>query len=318
MGLVVICVCVYFVKRCMFPASPQRYNGSGGIARTDLFQTVSKAPYTPSMLLPIGITPAAPGQPVVIAHSQQDEIPMKDLVEAVQTIENNGYAVGYVMLDLDTGRSMSYNADSLFYSASSIKGPYVTSIVQDSLKSSVRREETRISNILEYSDNDTYFTFRSTYGNEPFKKFVVQSGADQLPGVAANDEISDADEQLSSHDITDNMFEFYTPNQLAALWSESYKFLSSDKPGAHWLAHEFEEPETSVIHPASAAVGTSWSKAGWYPAGDPGYATTVDAGVVRTPDSGSFIVVAMTTAPEDFDALATVVNPLITMHTGLK
>ena len=292
------------------------YAGTGGIENTELFDVAAEASFAPSLLFPSELVPSNPDWPQVSGAQKPSRSVMGELIEATRAIEDEGYEVGYALLDLDTGATVTYNADTAFYSASSIKGPYVTSVVEYELGDAVKSDASRISAILEYSDNAAYSTLRDAYGNTPFAKLVEATGAASLPSHGATDAVDAAAQIQSGASIADNKYEFFTPNQMLALWKGCYEYLSGGSAGAEWLASEFEKPETSAIRVTAGSLGTTWSKAGWYPDEESGYGTTVDAGAVRTGD-GDFLIVVMTTMPEDFTTMETIVSPLITLRASL-
>lgn len=306
-----------FAFRSCFTASPIKpVGGTGGIPTSLLFDDTPEDSYPASVLLPAEFAPMNQQLPTVKGTSQQESALMEELVNATRAIENEGYEVGYVLLDVDTGITVSYGANATFYAASSIKGPYVTSVGKYELGDSIASESNLISRILENSDNAAYYSLRNKYGNAAFKRLVEQSGAEQLPAVAATDEMSQTAAYLSGESLSDDFFEFLTPNQMLALWKVCYDYLSSDDPGAAWLASEFELPKTSAIRVSASAFGTTWTKAGWYPGNSSSYGTTVDAGVVRS-DGDDFILAVMTTKPQDFAALESIVSPLVILGMAL-
>lgn len=317
-GGVCAIVAISLLVRCiLWPAPAKAYNGSGGIGGMPLFSDAGDAVFATSILLPDELTPITPGTPTISGTSRNGGSALQELTDATHAIEQAGFAVGYAMLDLATGVTVSYNADAQFYSASSIKGPYVTSVVQYELGDSAQTSEgNRISAIIESSDNAAYSNLRDVYGNSSFAKLVDASGAAGMPAHGATKAVSKAAASQSGEGIADNKYEFFTPNQMLALWRQSYQFLSSGEPGADWLAGVFQAPETSAIRVTAGTLGTTWSKAGWYPAGSAGYATTVDAGVVRT-SSGDVVLAIMTTEPENFAAVESVLSPLLALRATL-
>ena len=311
-------VAISLLVRCiLWPAPAKAFNGTGGIDGSPLFSGAEGSVFAASLVLPSELTPIAPGTPAITGTNANGGSALQELTDATHAIEQAGFAVGYAMLDLATGVSVSYNADAQFYSASSIKGPYVTSVVQYELGASAQSSEgNRISAIIESSDNAAYSNMRDAYGNSSFAKLVDASGAAGMPAHGSTTAVSKAAASQSGESIADNKYEFLTPNQMLALWRQSYQFLSSDEPGASWLASVFETPETSAIRVTAGTLGTTWSKAGWYPAGSAGYSTTVDAGVVRT-SSGDVLIAIMTTEPENFAAVESVLSPLLTLRASL-
>ena len=271
--------------------------------------------YAAELILPEKLAPIV-GDPVKVDGATATLGQLSPLTNAVRTIEADGHEVGFVMLDVSTGVTVSYHPDRSFFSASSIKGPYVTSVVRYVLGDAAQGDG-RIDNILRYSDNDSYVSLRNQYGDDPMRTLVEASGAEQLPSTGITDEVEAAAIPQSADSIADNNYEFVTPNQMVALWGQCREFLTSGEPGADWLAGEFETPEVSSLVHLGGAYGTTWGKAGWYPDEAPGYATTVDAGVVRTA-SGDVIIAVMTTAPEDFSATGSIITPLLQLHEELS
>ncbi len=254
---------------------------------------------------------------ISIAGATVDENKLRPLLDAIAAVEGQGYSVGFTLVDVTNGISISYNADSAFYSASSIKGPYVAALGKYELGEDVTRESSRIASTLEWSDNEAYAGLRASYGNGCMEQLVAESGAEELSSTGVNDEVESARQVQSADSLSDNNYEFVTPNQLAALWGVVDGYLGSDEPGAEFLASEFAQPETSGLKYVGRAYGTTWSKAGWFydDSGD-AYQTTVDAGVVRE-QTGDVVVAVMLNKSADFAALDSIALPLLQLHTEL-
>ncbi len=315
-GAAALVLVIVVVSSIVAPHPAKARGGAAGIGGTPLYGVTATA-YAPDLLFPAQIAPEDTSLPVIGgssgAVSASTAAALDQLAHATQAIEDAGFEVGYALLDVSTGVTVSYNADAAFYSASSIKGPYVTSLVEYDLGASVTSEATRISAILQYSDNDAYTSLRKTYGTSTFAQMAQVSGAESLPSYGATETIEAEAQKQRAGGLSDDWYEFYTPNQLLALWKQSYDFLTSGADGADWLARAFSSPETSAIHEAAGGLGTTWSKAGWYPGSDSAYGTTVDAGVIRT-NSGDVVVALMTNAPEDFAKLESLVAPLLSVR----
>lgn len=268
-----------------------------------------------NLLFPYKLAPARPGKSTITGTRRDAGRAADELSAITRDIESAGYEVGYMMLDINTGITVSYNADKAFYSASSIKGPYVVSLVEYELGSSYASESTRIANILEYSDNDAYTSLRGAYGNSCFATLAEASGATAMATTSATENVATSSQGLTS-DITDEYYEFVSANQMVALWRACYTYLTSNSEGAAWLGELLETPEDSAIRYTASTLGTTWSKAGWYPGEDSGFGTAVDAGIVRT-SSGDVVICVMTTDPEDFGTLESIVGPLLTVRGTL-
>lgn len=292
--------------------------GTGGITTSPLYQA-SNTTFQADLLIPKIFAPRRPGMATITGTKRDPGSAGDQLSQAIYNIKQNGYEVGFALYDVNTGISITYNADSAFYSASSIKGPYVVSLVRYELGSSASSESKRISNILLWSDNDSYSSLRDAYGDSCFASLANASGATSIAATGATEDIQNAMASQSGSNgtaITDNKYEFYSANQLLALWRESYSFLTSSDPGAEWLTEQFDSPEISAISTAASSIGTTWSKAGWYPEEAAGYGTTVDAGVIRT-NTGDVVLAVLTNDPEDFATLESIVSPLLAMRAAL-
>lgn len=286
--------------------------GSGGIKNTVLYEKKAKTFYA-DLLIPHVFAPARPTKTTVSGTRRDTGTAGDQLSAAINAIEAEGYAVGLALYDINTGITVSYNADLAFYSASSLKGPYVIGLTKYQLGDNVTSESGRIENIVEWSDNDAYSSLRDAYGNDSFAQLADAAGATAMSATPAADNFAGYD--FYSTSLTDNKYEYISPNQLLALWKECYGFLSSDEPGANYLSEVFQTPEISAIRMSASALGTTWSKAGWYPDSD-GYNTTVDAGAVCT-NTGDFILCVMTNKGEDFVALESIVSPLVAVRATL-
>ena len=205
-GGVCALVLVSLVVHCALLPGPARvYNGSGGMEGLPLFSDAEDAVFAASLLLPDELTPILPGSPTISGTTASGGSVLQELTDATHAIEQAGFAVGYAMLDLSTGVSVSYNADAQFYSASSIKGPYVTSVVRYELGDSAQSSEgSRISAIIESSDNAAYSNMRDAYGNSSFAALVNASGAAQMPSHGATSAVAKAAAAQSGASITDN------------------------------------------------------------------------------------------------------------------
>lgn len=318
-GVVLIFVIFQLIGCLARTVMPTTYiGGNGGITSSPLFQS-SQTTFQADLLIPKIFSPRRPGMATIEGTRRVPGSAGDQLSQAIHTIESNGYKVGFALYDVNTGVTITYNANAAFYSASSIKGPYVVSLVKYELGSSASSESNRISNILMYSDNDSYSSLRDAYGNSCFASLVSASGANSLAATGATEDIQNAMAYQSGSngtEISDNNYEFYSANQLLALWKECYSFLASDEPGATWLTEQFNSPEISAISASASTIGTTWSKAGWYPEETSGFGTTVDGGVVRT-NTGDVVLCVLTNDPEDFATVESIVGPLLAARATL-
>lgn len=205
--------------------------------------------------------------------SAEEEILLKN---RIHNVTSKGYKLGFVVMNLNSLEGFAYNADEKIYSASTIKGPYVTSLVKSD-NSILEKEKNRIEVILKRSSNVDYESMRDKYGDECFVDFSAETGNDLVIDTTRN-------------------FQYLTPRRLAHLWAGSYIFFESGETGES-LGKMFESPAISPIHKVFSEKYTTRTKAGWVTKNNT--EVTSDAGIVYT-DKGDYLVVIMTTAPCDF------------------
>jgi hypothetical protein len=191
---------------------------------------------------------------------------------------------------------ISYNVDEEFYSASSIKGPYVASVVS-MYPEALDDSNTTIKNILYYSDNQAYADLRSMYGDAPIDQWESDCGA-----------------SFSFESGSD--YAFYNARTLALLWERNYLYFTTDEVGQK-LAKLYENPETSAIHDALGDQYTTQTKAGWFTTDSTTYNTSVDAGIVYSDDGPYIVVVMCDIAGENLSSLEPLVKALDEIHSEL-
>ena len=212
---------------------------------------------------------------------EENVIAIKD---EINKFEDKGYKVGFFLIDTETFEGFSYNADEAIYSASAIKGPYVTSLVLSDA-TLLEKEDVRINAILKNSSNYDYETMRSRYKDDCFVNFASMTASDV--------EIS-----------TNYDYQNITSRQLAQLWFASYMYFESDPTGQN-LGLLFEDPATSPIHSVVSESCVTRTKAGWVEKNS--VRVTNDAGIIYT-ENGSYVLAVMTTAPVDFKLVENLVK----------
>jgi hypothetical protein len=222
------------------------------------------------------------------------------LMEAASAVETGGNTVAFEMVDLATGTCVSYDPDTSYYSASSIKGPYVIFLEQNVVGDDQGSMADAFENAIEWSDNDAYTSLRQAYGDSGFAAWMTDAGV-TLEGSQAY-----------------NHYVHYSAHQLRLLWSACYPYLMSDEPGAAWCRKAFLQTLSSPISSVLGTEYTTWSKAGWFES-EEGYgseAVTCVGGIVRSA-AGDYAVAVMSDLPAEFDPLEDVISELDEVHTNL-
>ena len=227
-----------------------------------------------------------------------------DLESAISSFEANGWSLGIYLEDLDGETCVSYNAESSFYTASSIKGPYVCALLQelvDTGQVSWEDVSDRVTRTIVDSDNDAYASLVEQYGRDFFVSWLNEHDVSLGPYETRQQYVA-------------WKYPHSTPHQLAEEWRAVYAYLSSVSGHSSDLAGLFQARTTSPMADVLGDRYVTLSKAGWYPKDENalfGKAAN-DAGVVLVPDSegGPYIMVVMSTAPAELDQLEPVISAL--------
>lgn len=229
------------------------------------------------------------------AFFETDELALvQDVLAALQA---DGTEVGFVMEDLETGRSISYNVNRRFYSASSIKVAVCTMIFEEN--GSGAGYSDAIANALMYSSNDAFSALVNTFGFENFSAW--------LEAVGAPDAAQDAAEHL---------YVDISPVEMANVWREVWSYGTSGEEGAEELAGYLSQTEHSPLGQTLRDRYVVWSKPGWYP--DDGYdlSASNDAGIVFS-DTGDYVLVVLSDIGDDTDALIPLIEALDAAHASM-
>lgn len=222
-----------------------------------------------------------------------------EVARAVADFNVSGYSVGYVMMDIATGRGISAGIDDTFYSASTVKAPYVASVYSDVFCSNVGASAPWYETLYDtcvWSDNDAYFAFRNAYGNDVFASWLYGAGVD--PSEASH------------------YYAHFTPRDLGKMWLRMYDYFDHAGAAGSELGNLLSHGYCSSIFNELGDEYPVRSKAGWYPE-DPGYTATNDAGIVYA-RNGAYLVVVLSDAPERFDLTQALVRALDDVHETMS
>lgn len=217
------------------------------------------------------------------------------LKRAVNAVQKGGRSVSFVMIDIRSGRGIAYNAGRKYYSASSIKGPFVVSVVAKK-PGVLRSRKGTINKILKYSDNNAYIGFARRYGFSCFNKWVKKSGA-SYKRTGGN-----------------RCYGYFNARNMARIWLSNYSYFNSCGTGKK-LGKMFEHPAVSAIHSTLGGKYTTRSKAGWIAAGGR-FNVTNDAGIVYA-KSGPYVVVLLSSVPSNMGRLKTLVRAVDHAHSQM-
>ena len=264
--------------KCTF--SKKNGNLTGG--RTKLIQKyIGKAKGSKSITGIRGYTPSSSAK--------------KRLKSAIRSVERGGRSVSFVMVDINTMQGIAYNANKKYYSASTIKGPLVVSVVADKPSVLSSRKGT-IRRILKYSDNSAYISFAKRYGFGHFNKWVKKASA-KYKRSGGN-----------------RCYGYFSAKNMAKIWMQNYDYFNSSSTGRS-LGKMFESPAVSSIRRTLKSKYTTRSKAGWIAMGGR-HNVTNDSGIVYT-KKGNYIISIFSSVPSSMGRLNTLVKALEYTHNQM-
>lgn len=216
-------------------------------------------------------------------------------VEAeLSALASAGHSVSVRMVDLETGRSITYNADAERYPASSIKALFCASLME--ARGGAAGMSQTVASCLINSSNEAYEALIDTFGLSTLCQWLTDHGAPNA--------------------VDEARMHFYpniSANELANAWTEIWRYGTSGEPGADELVSYLSQTTPTPIGDTLRGECEVWSKAGWYPADANDITSTNDAGVVFS-DDGTYVLVVMSDLSADLDGLVPLVTALAAAH----
>jgi len=199
------------------------------------------------------------------------------LISAVNDCWDNGVDIGFVMIDCNTGMSVSAYPDSEYFGASTIKALWVTYLFQEYL------ERGWLSwgdigglayDTIVWSDNDAYRALRASYGSEDgFATWLDEPGVRYL-----------------------GLWDTYTPRQLIAAWTHMLEYSESGGSYVSTWKSLFDHSDHSAINEALGGYRNVYSKPGWMEWGTWSGPITNDAALVDDCNGRKYLLAIMSSA----------------------
>lgn len=219
----------------------------------------------------------------------------KRLRRAISAVESGGRSVGFVMVDLRSGATVSYNANRSYYSASSIKGPYVAAICQY-VPAAVNGVRGTMQQTIAVSSNEGYSALRSRFGAYPMAALQKSVGGCGFP--------------------SGRNYSYMTPKDLAKLWVGCYDyFYVHGNQHSAWARNLYTNPLLSYIHGSLGGRYTTHTKPGWIAEGSY-YLARNDAGIVMAGDR-PYVLAVMSTAYGKDPQLSELVSAIDGVHSAM-
>ena len=216
------------------------------------------------------------------------------LQSAVNVVRGGGYDAGFLMVDLETGQGVACNADRKFYSASTVKGPYVASLACCYPQSVIGWGST-METTIRVSSNEGYASLRSAFGSSPMRSWCNDAGV--------------------RSSLTSDWYVDYSARELLKLWIRNYEYFTSGQEYSTRVRSWFVRPLASVIGQQLGSSYTTYSKPGWISEGGR-YDVANDAGIVMAGNRPYFVAI-MTNTPAQFYKLNSIVWALEEAHNEM-
>jgi len=230
------------------------------------------------------------------------------LTQAIGTFEDQGASLGFELLDLSSGKTITYNNDEEFYPASAIKAAYCCAVFEQCVETGQVSEEEIDGDVyatIVESDNDAYRSLHNTFGYDTFSSWLADKGVDAGSYGDLGTMVTWNYPMVSAH-------------QMMLMWQGIDDYCSSDNETAQTLAAYLTERETSPIDRALGDTYASWGKAGWFYSydEDDSAPSAVEGGKVFAGER-PYLVVVMSDAAGDLESVAQIVYYLNAAHDAL-
>lgn len=174
------------------------------------------------------------------------------LTSALEPFTSRDMSVGFIFMDIETGRGFAYNIDDPIYGASSFKGPfcaYYASTYIDDGYVKLSDVADNLFNTIVYSNNLSYWNIRKNVDDSNVASWLATLGVDT--------------------DVAyDTGFPTYTVRDSAKLWLAVYDYLQGDTAAAKQLRKYFSNTETSFLRRALCDPNEDTSDIDDYDKGD--------------------------------------------------
>lgn len=189
----------------------------------------------------------------------------------------DGEDVGFVMMDLNSGAGVAYNMDKEFYSASTIKGPYVTAVCKWA-PWALGSYGGYMYDAINTSSNSAYGYVRNQVGDWAMSNMVNWTHAWSV--------------ETGSH------YTWYNAHDLAKMWVGMYDFFMSGDEGASWCRDVYSSNNWITSRDALDYKCTIYAKSGWITAG---YPICHNEGCIVMDGDHPYVMAIMSSANADYE-----------------
>lgn len=257
--------------------------------------------------------------PYAFATQSGDKAPelSKDTISTLKastkTLTDKDCNVGYLLVNLKTGRGIASNIDERVFGASAIKAPFVLFICEELLDKGETTLDSKVGGstvqklaeaAVIKSDNDANTALHNAFGYNGWDEWLTKLG-------------------IGSGFNREQRTPFYTARESALMWLEMYRYINSDAEHASWMKSLISDTEVSFMRHALQDEGVKvMNKAGWYngakyDSDDSGWC---EAGII-TKGKEAYLLTLMTDLPyegEDEYVYEELIRDLFAARSELK
>ena len=213
----------------------------------------------------------------------------RDLREMLLSVYEPGYDMSFMLLDIRSGKGISFNSDTPYYSASSSKAGFVVSLCAVHPEV-IDTSRSYLTQITVHSSNDYYYVLEYNYGQGIYEEYADTVGVDLK--------------------LDEGGYAEYSAEDLTRLWLANYDYFSTGANG-DLVGCWFETPEYSAICSVVGSDYVSRTKSGWISGYI--YNVSIDAGIVYAEDN-PYVLVVMSSFPSAVEELQETVQLLNDIH----
>ncbi len=220
-----------------------------------------------------------------------------EIQEVLTVYENHGIELGFVLMDLDSGKGLAYNIDETIYGASSFKGPYAAYVLQKFVETEKTTLEDYITN---YAQGDSYYADGTASLKSVIYNAIVYSDNGSFIALREAFDGSTFDSWMTSLGIdpsgyNSSRFVFNTARNLAGVWMDIYNYLETETDTAQWFKNLLGSTQVSFIRSALESIPDIqvYNKGGWYADTGETYDSVTDCAII-TLDGKDYLLCIIT------------------------
>lgn len=171
------------------------------------------------------------------------------LNQEISNFTNKNETVGFLLLNMESGRGVAYNTDEIVYGASSIKAPYCTYVCQELIDNGDLKLSSSCPQLTDAGKKKGKTSVKAL-----IKDTIVNSSNGSFGGMFENlGSTASYKSWLQSLNVSGSIhkrgewFAYYSPRDAAKLWLNTYDYTQNDSEAAQYLKDQLNNTTVSFI-----------------------------------------------------------------------